>query len=68
LPVEKFDEIHYSGMGRFKIGIFLLNLVPYLALCIGGIEEKNGRWGRCDVACTAIVCSSRARCEAILPR
>ena len=27
----------------FKIGIFLLNLVPYLALRIGGIEEKSDR-------------------------
>ncbi len=43
LPVEKFDEIHYAGMSRFKIGIFLLNLVPYLALRIGGIEEKSDR-------------------------
>ena len=43
LSVEKFDEIHYAGMSRFKIGIFLLNLVPYLTLRIGGIEEKSDR-------------------------
>jgi hypothetical protein len=36
LPVEKFDAIHYSGMTYFKIGIFLFNLVPYLALRIVG--------------------------------
>ena len=34
LSVEQFDAIHYSGMVFFKIGIWLLNLVPYLALCI----------------------------------
>ncbi len=34
LPVEQFDAIHYAGMAAYKIGIFLLNLVPYLALHI----------------------------------
>lgn len=34
LSVETFDSIHYAGMAFFKIGIFLLNLVPYLALLI----------------------------------
>ena len=34
LTVERFDAIHYAGMAFFKIGIFLLNLVPYLALRI----------------------------------
>ncbi|MEA3188734.1 MAG: hypothetical protein QOD99_2564 [Chthoniobacter sp.] len=34
IPVEKFDEIHYGNMARFKIGIILLNLVPYFALRI----------------------------------
>ena len=33
---ETFNAIHYSGMGLFKIGILLLNLVPYLALRIVG--------------------------------
>jgi len=34
LPVEQFDAIHYAGMAAYKIGIFLFNLVPYLALHI----------------------------------
>jgi len=34
LSVERFDEIHYAGMAFFKIGIFLLNIVPYLAIRI----------------------------------
>ena len=32
ISVEKFDAIHYAGMAFYKIGIFLLNLIPYLAL------------------------------------
>lgn len=32
LSVETFDAIHYAGLAGYKIGIFLLNLVPYLAL------------------------------------
>jgi hypothetical protein len=36
LSVEKFDAIHYSLMGFFKIGIILFNLVPYFALRIVG--------------------------------
>jgi hypothetical protein len=43
LPLEKFDAIHYIGMGRFKIGIFLLNVAPYLALRIVDPEGKNSR-------------------------
>ena len=34
LTVERFDAIHYAGMAFFKIGIFLLNIVPYLAIHI----------------------------------
>lgn len=34
LSVEMFDSIHYSGMAIYKIGIFIFNLVPYLALLI----------------------------------
>ena len=34
LTPERFDAIHYAGMAFFKIGIFLLNIVPYLALRI----------------------------------
>ena len=32
LSVEQFDALHYAGMALFKIGILLLNLVPYVAL------------------------------------
>ena len=33
---EQFDALHYAGMGTFKIGILLLNLVPLVALFILG--------------------------------
>jgi hypothetical protein len=33
---DQFDTIHYAGMAIYKIGILLLNLVPYLALLIVG--------------------------------
>lgn len=36
LTVEKFDAIHYKGMMFYKLCIFLLNIVPYLALRIVG--------------------------------
>ena len=36
LSKERFDTIHYAGMAFFKIGILLLNLVPYLSLRIVG--------------------------------
>jgi hypothetical protein len=36
LAPERFDAIRYSGMAFYKLGIFLLNLVPYLALRIIG--------------------------------
>lgn len=36
LTRETFDAIHYSLMGAFKLGIFLLNLVPYVSLRIAG--------------------------------
>lgn len=32
LTVDQFDMVHYAGMAIFKIGIILLNLVPYIAL------------------------------------
>ena len=32
MSVETFDTIHYAGMAMLKIGVFLFNLVPYLAL------------------------------------
>ena len=31
-----FDTIHYGGMAIYKIGIFLLNLAPLLALWLIG--------------------------------
>lgn len=34
--VEMFDTLHYAGMAFFEICIFLLNIVPYLALRIVG--------------------------------
>lgn len=34
LSVEQFDSAHYTAMAVFKLGIFLLNLSPYLALLI----------------------------------
>jgi hypothetical protein len=34
IPVEQFDAIHYGGMAVYKIGIFLFNLMPLLALYI----------------------------------
>ncbi len=34
LSDEQFDLIHYAGMALFKIGIWLFNLVPLLALYI----------------------------------
>ena len=33
---ERFDAIHYAGMAGYKIGILLLNLVPWLALGVSG--------------------------------
>lgn len=34
LSPETFDAVHYSAMAFYKLGFFLLNLVPYLALRI----------------------------------
>jgi hypothetical protein len=34
LSVDQFDMLHYAGMSVYKLGILLLNLVPYIALCI----------------------------------
>jgi hypothetical protein len=33
---EQFDAIHYAGIAFYKIGIFLFNLIPYVALRIVG--------------------------------
>ncbi len=34
LSVEKFDAIHYTLMGFYKLSILLFNIIPYLALRI----------------------------------
>jgi hypothetical protein len=34
LSVEQFDVLHYAGMSVFKLGILLLNVVPWIALHI----------------------------------
>lgn len=34
LPVDRFDAIHYAAMAAYKMGIWLFNLAPYLALRI----------------------------------
>jgi hypothetical protein len=31
LSVDQFDMLHYAEMSVYKIGIILLNLVPYIA-------------------------------------
>ena len=36
MTVEQFDATHYAGMAIYKIGLFLFNLVPYVALLIVG--------------------------------
>jgi hypothetical protein len=49
LSVEQFDMLHYAGMSIYKLGILLLNLVPYIALRICGRNmrergfDKNAR-------------------------
>lgn len=34
LQVGEFDAIHYASMAIYKLGIILLNLVPYVALSL----------------------------------
>ena len=34
LSANQFEALHYGGMAVYKIGILLLNLVPYVALHI----------------------------------
>jgi hypothetical protein len=36
LSVERFDEINYTLIEIFKLGIILFNIVPYFALRIVG--------------------------------
>ena len=38
--LQQFDMLHYAGMSIFKIGIILLNLVPYIALHITRPRNK----------------------------
>ena len=32
IPHDRFDEIHYTMMGYFKLMVILFNLTPYLVL------------------------------------
>ena len=32
ISMAQFDAVHYAGMAVYKIGVLLLNLVPYVAL------------------------------------
>lgn len=32
LTTEQFDALHYGLMGAYKLGVILLNLVPWLAI------------------------------------
>ena len=41
VSVEQFDALHYAGMALYKVGILLLNLVPYVALRIGGRADTK---------------------------
>lgn len=34
LSPERFDFAHYMGMALLKVGVFIFNLAPYLALRI----------------------------------
>lgn len=34
LSVENFDALNYGGVAVYKIGVFLFNVVPLIALCI----------------------------------
>ena len=34
LTSEQFDTVNFAGIVFYKMGIFLFNLVPYVALCI----------------------------------
>ena len=34
MSVEQFDMLHYAGMAIYKIGVLLLNLVPFIVLHI----------------------------------
>jgi hypothetical protein len=36
LTAEQFDTLNFAGIVLYKLGILLLNLVPFVALCIAG--------------------------------
>ena len=36
LSPDQFDALHYGGMSVFKVGIMLLNLVPFVVLSMLG--------------------------------
>ena len=36
LTAAQFGSVHYGGMAVYKIGILILNLVPYIALNVIG--------------------------------
>lgn len=36
LSRDQFDALHYGGMSVFKVGIMLLNLVPFVVLSMLG--------------------------------
>ncbi len=44
IPAETFGLINYAGMGLYKMGVFMFNLVPYVALRI--IENASRRFDR----------------------
>jgi hypothetical protein len=44
LSVEQFDMLHYAGMAIFKVGIILLNLVPYIALHLSLKSRRSGAY------------------------
>lgn len=41
LSVDQFDMLHYAGMSIFKIGVILLNVVPYIALRIAQTNVRK---------------------------
>jgi hypothetical protein len=36
LSPQDFDKFHYAAMAIYKIGVLLLNLVPFIAISIAG--------------------------------
>jgi hypothetical protein len=36
LTAGQFDTLNFAGILLYKLGILLLNLVPFVALCIAG--------------------------------